>query len=254
MIFTRIKRGATRTSLLVGYKLQTFKHAPKLVLPALRKLVPLSLVLPVVFLPLPVSAADVVLDDTDPSSQIPLTAAGAQLVSIALSDTTSTPGELSPFVTVGVDSLTAVEVGKSYQTVAKEQAEAAQRAAEAQRIAAEQAQKIEAARAAARVQFVRSGPGDYDALFQKYFGSEWQTAKAVCMAESGLNPTALSRTSDYGLCQINQVHRRRVGGDLTRLFDPETNIRVASDIRRDNGGWHPWTVYRTGKYLQYLSH
>lgn len=93
---------------------------------------------------------------------------------------------------------------------------------------------------------------EYDALFQEAFGSQWQTAKAICRAESGLRKDAKSPTSDYGLCQINQVHRKRVGGDLTKLFDPATNIRVAAAIYKDNGGWHPWTVYRTGAYKKYL--
>lgn len=100
-------------------------------------------------------------------------------------------------------------------------------------------------------QVVQTTQTNYDPIFERYFGESWKTARAVCTAESGLNPSSISPTHDYGLCQINQVHRKRVGGDLQKLLDPETNIRVASDIWREQG-FSPWSVFKSGKYRRFL--
>lgn len=255
MIFTRIKRGAVRTSILINHKLVTLKQLQ--VLPALRKLVPLSLMVPLVIVPgTPAIAADqpgTLLEDSEPSSTFPLNGAGGHNLAFTVHVTDPNLQPIASFVAPVADSLAEISVGKSYAVVAAEEAAAV----EAARRAEEEARKQAEAAAAAKKAVIRPaaviGPVDYDALFQKYFGAEWKIAKAICMAESGLNPLAMSRTNDYGVCQINQVHRRRVGGDLTRLFDPETNIRVAADIRRDNGGFHPWTVYKKGIYKKYLA-
>lgn len=56
--------------------------------------------------------------------------------------------------------------------------------------------------------------------------------------ESGGNPLAYN-AGNYGLYQINAVHAARVDGDLSRLFDVETNVAVAYALWRDQG-WAPW--------------
>lgn len=96
-------------------------------------------------------------------------------------------------------------------------------------------------------------------------GYDWdvRVAYAVCMAESGGNPTidnaGLNRdgTVDYGLMQINSIHADMVGGDLESLRNPEVNMRVAYSLyqgamRRDQPGFQPWSAYNNGKYLNYL--
>jgi hypothetical protein len=82
---------------------------------------------------------------------------------------------------------------------------------------------------------------DYVKLIQKYFPfTEWKTAGAIVRCESNGIPNVVSRTNDWGLFQINAVHRGRVGGDLNKLLDPETNVRVASILWREQG-WGIWT-------------
>lgn len=90
----------------------------------------------------------------------------------------------------------------------------------------------------------------YKGLVAKY---NWNvnTAMAIMQAESGCNTAAISPTCDHGLMQINCVHRDMVGGDLNKLHDPATNIRVAYAIY-SGGGWSPWTTYTSGAYLKYL--
>lgn len=63
-------------------------------------------------------------------------------------------------------------------------------------------------------------------------------AMRVMWCESSSNPRAYS-TGNRGLFQINEIHSRRVGGNLELLWDPEVNVRVAHDIWVDQG-WRPW--------------
>lgn len=90
----------------------------------------------------------------------------------------------------------------------------------------------------------------YRGLVSQYNWSV-STAMAVMHAESGCNPTASSPTCDHGLMQINCVHRAAVGGDLSLLNDPATNIKVAFAVY-SGAGWSAWTTYTSGAYLRYL--
>ena len=53
-------------------------------------------------------------------------------------------------------------------------------------------------------------------------------------AESSLRPNAVNYNTDgsvdYGCFQINSVHRARVGGNLSALFNAETDTQVAVAI------------------------
>ena len=66
-----------------------------------------------------------------------------------------------------------------------------------------------------------------------------QEALRVMHCESRGDPLAASAGGDRGLFQINPVHRARVGGNLSRLHDPETNVAVAWAIYSEQG-WRPW--------------
>lgn len=94
-------------------------------------------------------------------------------------------------------------------------------------------------------------------LIHSYFHKEdWSIAEAVCMAESGCQSKRSDQPNtdgsyDWGIFQVNDIHRAKVNGNLQALLDPETNIRVAAQIRYTSG-WGAWTTFRTGKYLQYL--
>jgi len=82
----------------------------------------------------------------------------------------------------------------------------------------------------------------YRGIVGKY---DWpvDTVLRIMKAESGCRSNALSATGDRGLMQINWVHSAKVGGDLDKLYDPQTNIAVAYQIYSASG-WTPWSVCR----------
>jgi soluble lytic murein transglycosylase-like protein len=79
----------------------------------------------------------------------------------------------------------------------------------------------------------------YDAIFRQY---SWNAslAEAICQAESGGNPQAVSSTNDYGLMQLHNM----------AIFDPYQNI-AAAYRRYQEQGWGAWTSYRTGAYERF---
>lgn len=92
-----------------------------------------------------------------------------------------------------------------------------------------------------------SGCSTYDSIFRLY---AWNVsvAEAICEAESGGNPYAVSNpslnydgVSDYGLMQIH-------GEDI---IDPSANIARAHQ-KYISQGWRAWTTYRTGAYISFL--
>jgi soluble lytic murein transglycosylase-like protein len=85
-----------------------------------------------------------------------------------------------------------------------------------------------------------NGCSGYAGLFDQY---SWNVAdaEAICEAESGGNPNALSPTCDRGLMQVNCVHADMVNGDLSQLYIPSVNIAVAYRIYSARG-WSAWTT------------
>lgn len=94
-------------------------------------------------------------------------------------------------------------------------------------------------------------------------GQGLTTAVAVALAESGGRTTAHNATppdDSYGLWQINMLgalgpERRRqyhLKSD-DRLFDPDTNARVAHRISGDGHDFTPWSTYTNGAYKQHLT-
>ncbi|MFJ9780019.1 transglycosylase SLT domain-containing protein [Amycolatopsis sp. NPDC101161] len=89
------------------------------------------------------------------------------------------------------------------------------------------------------------------------------TAVAVALAESGGRTTAHNATppdDSYGLWQINMLgalgpERRRqyhLKSD-DRLFDPDTNARVAHSISGGGHDFTPWSTYTNGAYQHHLA-
>lgn len=102
-----------------------------------------------------------------------------------------------------------------------------------------------------------TGCAAYLPIIQKY---DWDsyTAQAIMRAENGAcNPTKDNAglnwdgSVDYGLFQVNSIHAEMVGGDLERLRDPETNVRIAHQIYVA-AGWTAWSTFKSGAYLKYL--
>lgn len=83
------------------------------------------------------------------------------------------------------------------------------------------------------------------------------TAVAVALAESGGNATAKNTankngTTDYGLWQINSIHKADLaGGDWT---NPRDNARMAFAVySRAGKKWTPWYAWRDGKHLPFMA-
>lgn len=78
------------------------------------------------------------------------------------------------------------------------------------------------------------------------FGSQCRNALTIAYYESKYDQFAFSHTDDYGVMQVNCYwHKAKVGGDCNKLFDVETNLKVAKQIY-DASGWRAWSTY---KYL-----
>ena len=74
------------------------------------------------------------------------------------------------------------------------------------------------------------------------FKDNCQQAIRVFECESGLRSTAISRTGDYGVTQINlRSHASKIPVEdkVSYLFNPDNNIRLAHSIWQ-NQGWRPW--------------
>ena len=97
----------------------------------------------------------------------------------------------------------------------------------------------------------------------KYSGWDVNVMAAISGAESGCDPAKnnLSATEthkdingnvicvgSYGALQIGCVHHRKAPGELNSLV---LNIKVAHGVWLEQG-YGAWSVYTSGKYLQYL--
>jgi hypothetical protein len=82
------------------------------------------------------------------------------------------------------------------------------------------------------------------------------TAAAVALAESSGNAGAShvnsNGSTDFGLWEINSVHRALLAGKNWR--DPVVNAQMAFQVWHDAGGkWTPWSTYKSGAYTKYLN-
>ena len=75
------------------------------------------------------------------------------------------------------------------------------------------------------------------------------TATCLVIAESGLNPGAISRTGDYGIPQMNRRTWESVypewwqpaRGFRYLIFDPVFAVSAMWSMSRHGTDWHPWT-------------
>ena len=107
---------------------------------------------------------------------------------------------------------------------------------------------------------------DAAALIKKVGGTdeEAKTLGAIAMAESrgrpdAHNPNAKTGDNSYGLWQVNmlgsmeQARLKKYGlNSKEDLFDPETNARVALQMKRDRKGYGDWSTYNKGTHEKYL--
>lgn len=81
-------------------------------------------------------------------------------------------------------------------------------------------------------------------------------AVAVALAESDGNATATNKntngTTDYGLWQINSIHKADLASGDWR--DPAANARMAYAVyRRAGNSFSPWYAWRNGRHLAKMS-
>lgn len=87
------------------------------------------------------------------------------------------------------------------------------------------------------------GGGPPSDLAEEVERFDWPVAEALSVAfcESAWRASTVSLTGDYGYFGINAVHAGRVAGDLSRLLDPATNVRVANALYVEQGRtWYDW--------------
>jgi hypothetical protein len=74
------------------------------------------------------------------------------------------------------------------------------------------------------------------------FGPQCPNALIIAEKESGFRTNIKSPTNDFGVMQINcPSHKKKVAGDCTKLYDLETNLRIAKGIY-DASGWNAWST------------
>jgi hypothetical protein len=88
-------------------------------------------------------------------------------------------------------------------------------------------------------------------------GGNCATAVAVCMAESGGNPSARNVNSDShhsvdrGLWQVNNYWHPEVSDSCA--FSSGCNAKAALKISSGGSNWSPWATYNGGAYKSHLS-
>jgi hypothetical protein len=75
------------------------------------------------------------------------------------------------------------------------------------------------------------------------FGTAAPQAMKIARCESDLNPSAVSRTDDHGLFQINIINKadftRVTGQPWSAIYNTYYNTRYAK-VKYDELGWEPW--------------
>lgn len=142
-----------------------------------------------------------------------------------------------------------IQLKKQNDQLQKDLQAKAERKAEEARIAAANAQKQAAAAVSApRAASVGTSGNceSYRGIVAQYFpASQVNNALLTMQKESGCRTNAVSPTDDHGLMQVNcRYHCSKVGGNVNALYDPETNIRLASAIYNDRGNWSAWYAVR----------
>jgi len=88
------------------------------------------------------------------------------------------------------------------------------------------------------------------AVVEQYFAEETSRALGVFWCESLHRPTAISKTNDFGVAQVNSDYWATIYKDIWHLkFEIEPNIRMAYEIwewgeYKWGDGWLLWTCGR----------
>ena len=90
------------------------------------------------------------------------------------------------------------------------------------------------------------------------FGADCRVALAIQRAENPQGKCEIyhynsNGTLDWGYFQINTVHLERPGLNLRDLLDCKANIDFAYQLYEEKGGFSPWSTFKSGRYLQFIS-
>jgi hypothetical protein len=90
------------------------------------------------------------------------------------------------------------------------------------------------------------------------FGRDCRVALAIQRAENSAGKCEIYHYNsdgslDWGYFQINTIHLQRADLNLRDLLDCRANIDFAYKLYVEHGGFSPWSTFRSGAYLQYLS-
>ena len=88
----------------------------------------------------------------------------------------------------------------------------------------------------------------YFEKFQRLCPDQMHVLPAVCYSENQSQDPEGIGPGGIGICQVNRIHQWRAGSGS--LMNPETNIRVACEIIREQGA-NPWTDFRNGLYRRF---
>lgn len=92
-----------------------------------------------------------------------------------------------------------------------------------------------------------SGVEQWRNLTAAYFGGEVDLALCLMAKESGGNPSAYNSSSGAsGLMQVMGFWADEFGVTRDALFNPDTNLSIAKQIR-DMQGWGAWSPYKRGE-------
>lgn len=96
-------------------------------------------------------------------------------------------------------------------------------------------------------------PETIEAKIRQAFPGEEDTAVAVAMCESRLDPKRIGDTDFHkpsvGLFQINQFYHPY---STKELQDADRNIAIAKEIKNRWGNWNAWSCHKFGYYEKYL--
>lgn len=118
--------------------------------------------------------------------------------------------------------------------------------------------KLTAAQLAGLVRTNIGGAGPASADILENPDTDGPTFVAIALAESGGDTNAIggpntNGTKDYGLWQINDVHKQEFAAYWSRWQDPTSNLAMAAALYQNRGGkFTDWSSYNYGRYAPFL--
>ena len=108
-----------------------------------------------------------------------------------------------------------------------------------------------------KIEHVTEAPKPSGCEIVSLYDWDHRMARAICLAESGGNSSAIG--DNYRIngllapsCGLMQVRTLKGRPSCEELLDPKTNMDWAYRISNKGTNFKPWSVFTSGKYLQFL--